>query len=133
MLIAGVVLFFIGIVLIICYPINKRKNARCTEQTQGMLSDIRRRYNSKGSLKSMHIYSYQVNGVKYRLETLDYSPQVRRIGDPCTIWYNPSKPKDAQAYRGSDKYLKTLLLIGVGLTLLGIIVICFGFVREFIL
>ena len=133
MLIAGFMVFVVGIVLIICYPINKRKNARCTAKTQGTLIDIRRRFNSKGRLKDLHVYSYQVEGLEYRLETLDYSLEVHRVGDSCAIWYNPSRPEDAQAFRGSDKYLRILLIIGIVMVLLGIILTCVGFIRQFIL
>lgn len=133
MLIAGFVVFFIGFVLIICYPINKRKNARCTAQTQGVFVGVRGRYNSKGRLKDMHIYSYQVDGVEYHLKTLDHNLQVRKVGDHCTIWYNPAKPEDAQAFRGSDKYLKILLIIGIVMFLLGILLTWIGFVQQFIL
>ena len=129
MALAGFVVLFIGVVIVICYPINKRKNARCTAQTKGTLWDIQRRYNSKGSLKSAHVYSYDVDGVEYRLRTLDYSPEASRVGDSCTIWYNPAKPQDAQAYRGSDRYLKTLLIIGIVLSLAGILLTCIGLVH----
>lgn len=132
MLIAGFMVFCIGIILIICYPYNKKKNARCSAQTQGMLTDIRRRYSSKGVNKSMHVYSYNVNGVTYQLETIDHSLQVNDIGDTCPIWYNPAKPQDAQAFRGSDKYLKIILLVGIGLVLLGLILTWIGFVQQFI-
>ena len=73
-------------------------------------------------------YSYQVNGIEYRLKTLDHSLQVSGIGDSCTIWYNPAKPKDAQAFRGSDKYLRILLIIGIVFTLLGIVLFILGLV-----
>lgn len=129
MLIVAIVVLFVGVIFVICYPYNKRKNARCTAQTQGMLLDVQRRFNSKGSLKSAHVYSYQVDGVDYQLKTLDYSPEVHAIGDSCTIWYNPDKPQDAQAYRGSDEYLKTLLIIGIALIVLGILLAIFGLVR----
>ena len=108
-----ILLIFVGFILIISYPINKKKNARCTAQTQGMLRDIRRRYDSDGRRKSKHVYSYQVDGVEYLLETLDHSLEVENIGDVCTIWYNPAKPQDAQAFRGSDTYLKIILIIGI--------------------
>lgn len=121
MMIVGFVLFFVGFIFVIAYPINKRKNARCSAETQGMLYEIRKRYNSEGDLKDMHIYSYNVDGIEYRLETIDHSLQVHNIGDTCTIWYNPNKPKDAQAFRGSDNYLKTLLYAGIAMLLLGIL------------
>lgn len=127
----GVGLFFIGIVVMICYPINKKKNARCSAQTQGTLENIIERYNSEGSLKDMHVYSYQVDGVDYELRTVDHNLDVKEVGDTCTIWYNPKKPKDAQAFRGSDKYLKYLLLLGVGITLLGIILTFVGLATAF--
>ena len=133
MIIAGFMVFVIGVIFIISYPINRKKNARCSEQTQGTLSAIRERNNSKGSLKDMHVYSYSVDGTEYQLKTLDHSQEVDRVGDSCTIWYNPANPQDAQAFHGSDKYLKALLLIGIVLALLGIILICSGFVQQFIL
>ena len=129
----GLILLFIGFIFMISYPINKKKNARCSEQTQGELIKIRKRYDSEGSLKSKHVYSYEVDGIEYQLETLDHSPEVNNVGDTCTIWYNPKKPKDAQAYRGSAKYLKSLLLVGIALFLVGILVLCLSFVRSFIL
>lgn len=120
MIIAGFSLFVIGLIFIIAYPINKKKNARCTAHVQGVLSDIRARYDSDGRLKDRHVYSYQVNGTEYRLETIEHSLEANNIGDSCTIWYNPKKPEDAQAFQGSDKYLKTLLTIGLLLVLAGL-------------
>ena len=129
MAIAGIVALFVGFILVICYPINKKKNSRCTAQTQGFLSDVQARFNSNGSQKSMHVYTYQVNGIEYQLKTLDYSPEAERVGDACTIWYNPEKPEDAQAYRASDGYLKVLLYVGLALIPLGIVLIIIGLVQ----
>ena len=81
----------------------------------------------------MHVYSYQANGIEYQLKTLDHSLQVKEVGDNCTIWYNPARPEDAQAFRGSDKYLKILLIIGIMMVLLGILLTGVGFVQQFIL
>ena len=126
MWVAGIVVFFIGLVLIISYSYNKRKNARCIAQTQGVLSNVRARYNSEGSLKDAHVYTYHVNGIEYRLATTDHSPQAERIGDTCTIWYNPTKPKDAQAYRGTDSYLRKFLIIGLAMVPVGIVLFFIG-------
>ena len=131
MAITGIVVLFIGITLIISYPINKRKNSRCTAQTQGTLARVRKRYNKNGNLKSMHVYTYRVDGIDYELATLDHSPDAHKPGDVCTIWYNPAKPKDAQAYRASDKYLKILLYVGLALVLVGLAIVFFGLVRQF--
>ena len=79
----------------------------------------------------MHVYSYQVDGVDYELRTVDHNLDVKEVGDTCTIWYNPKKPKVAQAFRGSDKYLKYLLFLGVGITLLGIILTFAGLAMAF--
>ncbi len=133
MMLAGVVALFIGVILIICYPINKKKNARCSMQAQGVLRGIVERHDSDGSLKDAHVYSYNVNGVEYQLQTTDHNLEVHQAGDTCTIWYNPANPQDAQAFRGSDKYLKILLIIGIVMTLLGFLFICVGFVQQFIL
>jgi hypothetical protein len=131
MLIAAFVVFVVGLILIICYPINKSKNKRCSEQTEGILMNILHHSSDEGVPKSMHIYSYRVDGVEYQLRTLDHSPDAHQIGDHCTIWYNPRKPKDAQAFRGSDKYLKTILYVGLGLVLLGIVLTFVGFALAF--
>ena len=125
MWIAGFVTLVLGIVLVICYAYNKRKNARCTAQTQGTLSEIIV-HDSDGSPKDVHIYTYDVNGVEYRLRTLDHSREAERVGDACPIWYNPRKPKDAQAYRGTDSYLRIFLIIGLALIPIGIIVFFAG-------
>lgn len=132
MLTAGFMVFCVGVILIICYPINKKKNARCTAQTEGILREIRARYNSKGRLKDTHVYSYFVNGIEYQLKTLDHSLQVNEVGDSCTIWYNPAKPEDAQAFHGSDKYLKIILIVGIVMVLLGNFLTFYGFYRQFI-
>ena len=91
------------------------------------LSDIRIRFDSEGMKKSKHVYTYSVDGVEYKLETVDHSLEVNDIGDSCTIWYNPKKPQDTQAFRGSDKYLKILLYAGLAAVLLGIVLIVAGF------
>ena len=127
MAILGFMLFVLGIVFVIVAPINKKKNARCSMQTQGALSDIRIRFDSEGTKKSKHVYTYSVDGVEYKLETVDHSLEVNDIGDSCTIWYNPKKPQDAQAFRGSDKYLKILLYAGLAAVLLGTVLIVAGF------
>ena len=44
MWIAGFALFLLGVVFVIVAPINKKRNARCSAQTQGTLADIRRRH-----------------------------------------------------------------------------------------
>ena len=129
--IVGIVLWFVGLVFVISYPINKKKNARCTEQTQGTLVGFQERYNSSGRLPSEHVYSYSVDGVEYQFKSPEYNPGAQNIGDICTIWYDPERPEIAQAFRGSAKYLKTLRNIGIALIIIGIAVMCFGCVQQF--
>ena len=52
MAMAGIALFVfgVGVIFVIVAPIGKRKNNRCSAQTQGTLREIRGRYNSDGSL-----------------------------------------------------------------------------------
>ncbi len=128
MAIAGFALFCLGVILLICYPINKKKNKRCSMQTQGILREIRPRYNSDGPLPDMHVYSYSVNGIEYQLKSTVHNPQAVKVGDPCTVWYNPANPKDSQAFHyDSDKSYKLILIIGIVLVLLGITLTGFGF------
>lgn len=131
MAVAGFALFVLGIVFLIVSPINRRKNKRCTMQAQGVLSEVLERENSDGPLPDMYVYSYRVGGIEYHLKTTDRSPQIGKVGDACIIWYNPAKPGDAQAFHySSEKVFKLLLLIGVAMVLLGIFLLCFGFVRQ---
>ena len=127
MTIAGFFLFFIGVILLICYPISKKKNARCSAQAQGTLVRI-----AKKEHKHVYVFSYNVDGIMYQLNSPAPSTEAKNVGDPCTIWYNPKKPKDAQAFHNdSDKVYKTILLSGLGLLLLGIVLIFIGAVLQF--
>lgn len=127
MWIAGFALFVMGVALMIIYPINKRKNTRCSAQTQGTLIDIYRRFNSDGYTGDGYLYTYFVDGVEYRLKSTVRSKEVSEIGDVCTIWYNPAKPKDAQPFHYSSNRVYTiLLLVGIAMLLVGIVLIGVG-------
>ena len=119
-------LFGLGLILVIVAPMGKRKNKRCSAETQGTLIDIRERYNSSGRLPSMHIYSYSVNGVDYQFKSTAVNPNVSKVGDTCTIWYNPKKPKDALEYKYKSNRLFNILLI------IGIVSLVSSFVIPFI-
>ena len=122
----GVGLIFIGIVVMICYPINKKKNARCSAQIQGMLVDIRKRNHGY-----WYFYSYEVNGTVYAVKSPNCSPEANEIGDNCTIWYDPSKPEYAQPFRyESNKVYNIILIIGIAMVLLGIFLTMFGLVKS---
>ncbi len=127
MAVAGFALFVLGIIFIIVAPINKRKNARCSEQTQGELRDVIERENSNGPLPNMYVYSYCVNGAEYQTKSTICGEQVKEIGDSCTIWYNPKKPKDAQPFHyDSSKAYKIILLIGIAIFLVGLVLMGAG-------
>lgn len=122
--IGGVALFLfgIGVILVIVAPIGKKKNNRCSAQTQGTLVELRARYNSDGRLPSMHVYSYFVNGVEYRLKSTAINPNAANVGDTCPIWYDPKNPKDALEYRyTSNKLFNILLIVGIVLILASIV------------
>ena len=122
MWVAGFASLILGFILIIVAPINRKKNARCSAQTQGMLSDIRKRYNSDGSLPDMYVYTYSVAGIEYQIKSTVRSVGANEVGDNCTIWYNPKKPNDAQPFHyESSKVYRILLLVGIALVLLGIV------------
>ena len=117
----GLTLFLLGLILLICYSIGKRKNSRCSEQTEGKLINIVERENSDGPLSSMYVYTYYVDGIEYQLKSTAYNKHVDKIGDKCTIWYNPKKPKDAQSFHyDSNKVFRVILIIGIILLVLGI-------------
>lgn len=71
--------------------------------------------------------SYRVDGVDYQIRSTALNPDVSEIGDSCTIWYNPAKPKDAQPFHyESNKVYRIILVVGIVLTLLGIILTMVG-------
>lgn len=131
MAIAGFALFVLGLILVIIAPINRKKNARCSEQTEGILKKILERENSDGPLPDMYVYSYEVNGTEYEIRSTIRGKEAHATGDSCTIWYNPAKPKDAQPFRyESGKIYTIILLIGIGLILLGILLTLLGLGRP---
>lgn len=87
------------------------------------------RFNSDGPLPDMHVYSYSVNGIEYRLKSTAINTQANNVGDQCTIWYNPANPKEAQEFRyNSNKVYVILLICGIMLLLLGVFLTGYGFV-----
>ena len=123
--IAGIALFLfgVGLILVVVAPIGKRKNNRCSAQTQGTLIDIRERYNSDGRLPSMKVYSYRVDGIEYQFKSTAINPHADKVGDACPIWYNPKNPKDAVEHRySSNKLFNILLIVGIVLLVSPIII-----------
>ena len=124
-------LFLLGIILVIVAPIGKKKNNRCSAQTQGMLIDIRERYNSDGRLASMKTYSYRVNGVEYQFKSTAINPNAAGVGDQCPIWYNPKNPKDALEYRcKSNKLFNILLIAGIVMIVTSLVLPFVGFALQ---
>ena len=124
---AGLFLFLLGIIFVIVAPINKRKNTRCSAEAQGMLCDIHRSVNSKGSRTTKYIYSYFVDGTEYQIKSTILSKEAHNIGENCTIWYDPKKPGKAQPFHyASAKVYNIIILIGVAMILLGLFLIVFA-------
>ena len=122
---AGLFFFLLGIIFMIVSPINRKKNARCSAQAQGKLTDIRRR--KRGF---WYFYSYEVNGNRYEVRSTNSSPEANEIGDTCTIWYDPAKPEDSQPFRyESDKVYRIILIIGIVSLLLGMFLIFLDIVK----
>lgn len=123
----GFAIFVLGLIFVIVAPINKRKNTRCSAQTQGTMSDIIHRRNSDGPLPSMYVYSYTVNGTEYHTKSTIRSSEADEVGDQCTIWYDPKKPKNAQPFHyGSTKIYNIILVVGIVMILLGIVLTLYG-------
>ena len=126
MAVAGFSLFVVGIILMISYSVSKRKNSRCSAQTQGTLERITETENSSGSTGLSFTYSYYVNGIEYKHRTKVYT-EANGIGDTCTIWYNPKKPKEAQAFHyESTKTYKVILICGIVSIIVGIVLCVIG-------
>ena len=123
----GFGVFVLGIIFVIVAPINKKKNSRCSAQTQGTLMKILERENSDGPVSSMYVYSYSVDGIEYQTKSTILNSEANSVGDHCTIWYNPKKPKEAQPFHyDSVRIYNILLLIGIVMLPLGIFLIAFG-------
>ena len=122
---AGFAIFLLGIIFIIVAPINKKKNNRCSVQAQGMLIDSWKRKHGH-----TYLYSYDVDGTEYQIESVNLSPDAKEIGDDCTIWYNPKKPQDAQPFHyESNKIYNIILIIGIVMLPLGFLLTVLGMAR----
>lgn len=127
MWVIGLTLFLLGIMLIIVYAVTKSKQKRCSAKVQGTLIDYTEADPDDVDSRSNYFYSYIVNGVEYRLRTVERSPEVNGVGDSCTIYYNPGKPGDALVYKiQSNKLLTLLLVLGIALIPIGFIVFVIG-------
>ena len=127
MWIAGFSLFVLGLIFVIVAPINRRKNNRCSAQTQGTLEKIFKTENANGNTGHRYVYSYSVDGIEYELRSTVSSPGTNKVGDHGSIWYNPKKPKEAQAlHYDSAKVDKILSIIGAAMLLLGIFLTLVG-------
>ena len=123
----GFALILLGLIFAIVAPINKRKNARCSMQTQGLLKEIRKRSRSDKTSSTAYIYSYVVDGIEYQIRSTIPSQEAGNVGDACTIWYNPNKPKEAQPFRyESAKIYNILLIAGIVMVLVGIVLFVVG-------
>jgi uncharacterized membrane protein len=127
MWIAGFALFVLGIVFVIVAPINKKKNSRCSMETQGILKEIFETGSADGGGGHAYIYSYSVDGKEYQIKSTIHSSQADNVGDNCTIWYNPKNPKEAQPFHyGSLKIYNIILVIGIIMVLLGFFLTVIG-------
>jgi hypothetical protein len=124
----GFVIAIFGICLLIAGLHLKGKNKRCSAQVQGTLTEIRKiRKRNSYSESNRYYYSYSVDGQDFTLwaDEGSSSTEAREVGDAYTIWYNPSKPKDALAYHyDNNKFLNVC-------TVIGIVLIIGGFLFEF--
>ncbi|MCR4890712.1 MAG: DUF3592 domain-containing protein [Lachnospiraceae bacterium] len=124
MVAGGFMLFSLGLILIIVIPIVAKKNARCSAQAEGVLTD---KIIGDAEKRNTYFYSYHVDGIEYKLKTVDRSPQTNNIGDQCIIWYNPAKPKEALAFRyETNKVFNILLIIGIVFFIGGIVLFLIG-------
>ena len=133
MLIVGIVVLFVGIVLLICGPIGKKKNDRCSAEAQGVLRKIYETSDSDGITGHGYIFSYYVGDVEYTLNSTTASKEADRVGDACTIWYNPEKPQEAQCfhYGDSDKTFVIIRRVGLAALPLGLVLTFVGCAQQF--
>ena len=130
MAVFGFMLFVLGIIFVIVAPINKKKNARCSAQVQGILEKVYKKGGSKGGGHTYY-YSYNVDGIEYQIKSTIRSAEADKVGDKCTIWYDPAKPKAAQPFHyETNKAYTVILIIGIVLILLGLFLMMFGLVRK---
>ena len=128
MMIFGIMVFLTGIIIAVVAPIGKKKNDRCSASVQGVLKSKK----EGDASANTYFYTYIVNGTEYELRSSICSKEADNIGDRCTIWYDPAKPKIAQPFRyNSNKMFTILFIAGIVLILLGIILIFLGFISRY--
>lgn len=131
MALAGFAIFLLGLIFVIVAPINKRKNTRCTAQTQGTLGGIYRRGSTGTTKGHSYVYSYEVDGTEYQIKSTILGKGASNIGDTCTIWYDPKKPKKAQPFHyESVKIYNILIIVGIVMVLGGLILMIAGVATQ---
>ena len=79
MWIIGFIVFVLGIIFVIVAPINKRKNTRCSAQTQGTMKKIFDTDSSDGTVGHAYVYPYSVDGVEYNIRSTIHSKEADKV------------------------------------------------------
>ena len=125
MIALGIALLIIGVYLLILYPVQRAQLARRTAQTDGYVTEVRKKIRRKASVTYIIDFEYTADGVRQELKNVKWplEPEKR-----VTIAYNPDKPADAHVkeFRATDP--KVFLIIGAILTVIAVILIVVGVV-----
>ena len=120
MIIVGFVILCLGIFFMIYYKVHKKQNNRRTARVQGTCVNITVNTSEDSGDTTHYDFSYDVGGNQYMLKNL-IVPGSPAIGDQVTLRYNPDNPKDAGYDFASDGKEKYILYVGIGITVVGII------------
>ena len=120
MIIVGFVIVCIGFFFMIFYRVHKNQNKRRTATVQGTCVNITVNTSEDTGDRTYYDFSYDVGENQYMLNNISV-PGSPQIGDQVTLRYNPNNPKDAGYDFASDGKEHYIFYVGIGLTVVGII------------
>ena len=131
MIITAFVLWIVALIFVIItlknIIVRAVKKRRCTETTDGVISDVReivRRRNNYVTREYIPTVTYTVGGEEYsRPFTRAYHAGTYTVGQTVEIMYNPGKPAENNKKGKSNTADIVMLCIGVAIGVVGIILI----------
>ena len=127
MAIVGLALLIVGIIFIVLYFKTNGENKRRTANVTGTCIKVEEKQTLSEDASSpgiMHYtFSYNVDGKEYTTKPIHSIPGDPQVGGQVTLRYDPKKPWDAGYDYKSDDKTRYILWIGIGLTILSIVLI----------
>lgn len=126
MFIAGLVLILLGLLFVIYYVKAVGNAKKHTAQTIGTVIKKGIVPKSDPSMDNSYYYdlSYKVDGLDYELKHVITIHDTLEEGDKYTIYYDPNRPKDADANEAARQGNQTaVLILGLIVTVVGAVLV----------